>query len=506
MILIVDFGSQYSQLIVRRFRNMGVYSLLCAPDEVQKYIKRYNPSGIVLSGGPADIYEKNAPFIELKKIDVGIPILGICYGMHLIARWFGGKIECAKVGEYGFTKIRLEKESLLFNDCPKEFIVWMSHRNSVVGIPKDFELLSLSESNHIAAMQHKEREIYALQFHPEVKHTEYGLQILKNFAFEMCKEKSNWSMKDFIKKEIKEIREKVGNKKVICAVSGGVDSTVMAVFLNKAIGDNLTCIFVNNGLLRKNESEEVLKRFKLLGIKINYIDAAEKFLTALKGITDPEEKRKIIGKIFLDIFEEVSADYDFLAQGTLYPDVIESVNFKGPSATIKTHHNRVEGIFTFIKKGKVIEPLKELFKDEVRELGKELGLPHEILWRHPFPGPGLGIRIIGEITKEKLNMLREADAILIDELKKNNWYYKVWQAFVVLLPVKSVGVMGDTRTYEYTAVIRVVESMDGMTADWVKLPYEILGKISNRIVNEVRGINRVVYDISSKPPATIEWE
>lgn len=508
MILIVDFGSQYSQLIARRIRSKEVLAVLCSPDpeEVAERIKEYQPQALILSGGPANVYDAESPKCPDIVWDFQGPILGICYGMQLIAHHFNGKVQTAEKGEYGFSELEIFDDDLLFKECPPSSTVWMSHKDSVTEPPLDFSVIARTPSC-IAGIRANNRPIWGIQFHPEVKHSEHGMQMIENFIFKAANAQRNWSMKNFINREIEEIRQRVGDKKVVCAVSGGVDSTVMACLLYKALGDQLTCMFVNNGVLRKDEELNVQERFRnILKIPLIYLDEEELFLDRLKDIDDPEEKRKVIGKSFIDVFYKKVNDFDFLAQGTLYPDVIESVNFKGPSQTIKTHHNRVPEVMELIRQGRIIEPLRELFKDEVRLLGKELGIDHDMLWRHPFPGPGLAIRILGDVSKERLDILRLADAILIDELRKTGWYAKIWQAFAVLLPVKSVGVMGDCRTYEYTCALRMVESTDGMTADWVKLPYDILGRISTRIVNEVQGINRVVYDVSSKPPATIEWE
>ena len=510
-ILILDFGSQYTQLIARRVREMNVYCEIHSFNISIEKILEFSPKGIILSGSPSSVLNENAPIMDKKIFELNLPILGICYGLQLITKYFEGKVEDTVKKEYGKAKLILEQENKLFNNVFKgqSFInVWMSHGDKVLKIPPDFEIIAKTLNSPIAAIKHKSKPIYALQFHPEVMHTEDNNQILNNFVMNICKANANWTAKNFISEELNRIRKLVGNKQVICGLSGGVDSSVVALLLHKAIGNNLTCIFVNNGLLRLNEVKEVREIFKE-NYKINlvYVDAGKRFLDALQGVVEPERKRKIIGKLFIEIFEEEGnkiGKINFLAQGTLYPDVIESISFKGPSATIKSHHN-VGGLPEKMNL-KLIEPLHELFKDEVREVGKELGLIDKILYRHPFPGPGLAIRIIGEITKEKCDILREADNIAMAELKSNDQYDKIWQAFCVLLPVKTVGVMGDERSYENVVAFRAVTSSDGMTADWSKIPYDILGKISNRIINEVKGINRVVYDISSKPPATIEWE
>jgi len=515
MILILDFGSQYTQLIARRIRELNVY---CEIHPFNVDITKFNNvKGVIFSGGPDSVYEKNSPKIKSYQLDYivnnKIHILGICYGMQLLTYILDGEVVHSRIHEYGLSKIKIISDSLLFKDVPKETIVWMSHGDIIKKLPLGFKTIAVTENNLIASAEDVEKNIYLLQFHPEVKHTEYGIQIIKNFVFEICKEKPLWQMKSFVETSIEEIKNIVGNKPAISAISGGVDSSVASTLVYKAIGKNLHCIFVDNGLLRYGEKERVEKIFKpIFGENLYIVNAEKIFLSKLKGITDPEKKRKIIGKTFIEVFEQqakkiekkIKKKIEFLVQGTLYPDVIESVSVKGPSRTIKTHHN-VGGLPKRLK-FKLIEPLKFLFKDEVRKLGKELGLPDEILYRHPFPGPGLAVRIIGEITKSRLELLKKADKIIEEEIKQTGWYEKVWQCFGVLLPVKTVGIMGDKRTYENVLAIRCVESQDAMTADWVKLPYDLLGKISNRIINEVRGINRVVYDISSKPPATIEWE
>lgn len=515
MIVILDFGSQYTQLIARRIREFNVY---CEIHPYNINISNFkNLKGVVFSGGPDSVYEKNSPKIKFPHLEYllehKIPILGICYGMQFLTYILNGEVIYSKVHEYGFSNIKLIHNSLLFSNIPKESVVWMSHGDTIKSLPTGFKSIAVTENNLIAAAQNVKKNIYLLQFHPEVKHTEYGIQILKNFVFEICKEEPSWQMKNFVDTSIEEIKNLVGDKPAICAISGGVDSSVVSTLVYRAIGDNLHCVFVDNGLLRYGEKERVEKIFSPIFGKNLYIVNAEKiFLSKLKGITDPEEKRKIIGKTFIYVFEQearkiekkINKKIEFLVQGTLYPDVIESISVKGPSKTIKTHHN-VGGLPKKLK-FKLIEPFKFLFKDEVRKLGKELDLPDEIIYRHPFPGPGLAVRIIGEITKQSLELLRKADKIIEEEIKQSGFYEKIWQCFGVLLPVKTVGIMGDKRTYENVLAIRCVESQDAMTADWVKLPYDLLGKISNRIINEVRGINRVVYDISSKPPATIEWE
>ncbi|WP_038057702.1 glutamine-hydrolyzing GMP synthase [Thermodesulfobacterium hydrogeniphilum] len=509
-ILVLDFGSQTTQLIARRIREQGVYSEINPCFVSLEEIKAFNPSGIIFSGGPSSVYDKDAPKIDPKIFDLNIPILGICYGAQLISYLLGGKVEKSNKREYGPAYIEILEENKLLKGLGKgnKYKVWMSHSDRIEKLPEGFYTLAKTEHSPFAAVAHKIKPIYGVQFHPEVAHTEIGLQIFKNFVFEICKCQADWNMPSFIEKTVEEIRHKVkANERVICALSGGIDSTVTALLVHKAIGDRLIPIFVNNGVLRKNEPEEVLKLMKELGLKVHYVDASAIFLEKLKGVEDPEKKRRIIGETFIEIFEKEGKKFEkvvYLAQGTLYPDVIESVSFRGPSVTIKTHHN-VGGLPERMNL-KLIEPLRELFKDEVRKIAEVLGLPKHIIWRQPFPGPGLAIRIIGEVTKDKLDILREADAIVTEEMLKSGWYYKVWQSFAVLLPIKTVGVMGDYRTYEYVIAIRCVESQDAMTADWVKLPYELLERLSNRIINEVKGVNRVVYDISSKPPATIEWE
>ena len=507
-IVILDFGSQYNQLIARRVREMGVYAeVVPFHEDIDKILER-NPKGIILSGGPASVYAKGAPTLDKRIFDANIPILGLCYGMQLITHLHGGEVERADKQEFGKASLKLDKkDSLIFKNIPDNTIVWMSHADHVNKMAEGFEIIAHTDSS-IAAIENRDKKIYAFQYHPEVTHSEHGFEMLKNFVFEIAGAKKNWSMENYIETTVKEIKEKVGNKKVILGLSGGVDSSVAAMLINKAIGKQLTCIFVDTGLLRKNEAKHVMDIYaQNFDMNIKCINAEERFLSKLKGVEDPEEKRKIIGKEFIEVFNEEAIklkDAEFLAQGTIYPDVIESVSVKGPSVTIKSHHN-VGGLPEDLN-FKLLEPLRELFKDEVRKVGRELGIPDYMVDRHPFPGPGLGIRILGEVTKEKADILREADDIFIEELRKEGLYSKVSQAFVVLLPVKSVGVMGDERTYEYTAVLRSANTIDFMTATWSRLPYEFLEKVSNRILNEVKGINRLTYDISSKPPATIEWE
>ena len=507
-IVILDFGSQYNQLIARRVREMGVYAEVVPYFEDLEKIKARNPKGIILSGGPASVYLEGAPTVDKAMFDLGIPILGICYGMQLTQHLLGGEVAKADKQEFGKAEVIIDdKESPFFYGIEDNTQVWMSHGDHVTKIAPGFEKIAHTDSS-IATLYNAERNIYNVQFHPEVTHSVDGHQMLKNFVFDVCKCEENWSMGNYIEQTVKEIKETVGDKKVILALSGGVDSSVAAVLIHKAIGDQLSCFFVDTGLMRKNEAEKVMKTYgEHYHMNIECVEAEDRFLNKLKGVSDPETKRKIIGHEFIAIFDEQKQKMkgaEFLAQGTIYPDVIESQSVKGPSATIKSHHN-VGGLPEEMD-FKLLEPLRELFKDEVRKVGRELGIPDHMIDRHPFPGPGLGIRIIGAVDKEKADILREADDIFISELRAANLYQKVSQAFVVLLPVKSVGVMGDERTYEYTAVLRSADTIDFMTATWSHLPYEFLGKVSNRIINEVKGINRLAYDISSKPPATIEWE
>ncbi len=508
-VLILDFGSQYTQLIARRIREEKVYCEIYPCTLPLESIQTFAPQAIVLSGGPASVLAKNSPKIDKKIFSLGIPVLGICYGLQLMAHLLGGKVVKALKREYGQALLHVtDHSSLLLEGLSESTVVWMSHGDSISKIPPGFQIVGQTANGIIAAIADREKKLFALQFHPEVVHTEQGRQILKNFLFKIAGTLPDWSMGSFIKDEVKRINYKISKDRVILGLSGGVDSSVAAVLIHQAIGNQLTCIFINNGLLRKGEAEKVQKLFsRHYHIKLKYVDASSLFLKALKGVVDPEEKRKIIGKVFIQVFEREAKKIKgarWLAQGTLYPDVIESVSFKGPSAVIKSHHN-VGGLPKTMGL-KLLEPFRELFKDEVRSVGRELGMPDEIINRHPFPGPGLAIRILGDVTPERLRLVREADAIVMEEIKGSGWYEKLWQSFAVLLPIKSVGVMGDERTYEHVCALRIVRSEDGMTADWVDLPHPLLGRIANRIINEVKGINRVVYDITSKPPGTIEWE
>ncbi|HET9370955.1 MAG TPA: glutamine-hydrolyzing GMP synthase [Vicinamibacterales bacterium] len=506
-IVVLDFGSQFTQLIARRLREMAVYTVILPPSTPVAEIERRKPVGIILAGGPMSVDEPGAPHPDPKTFELGLPTLGICYGMQLMTAAFGGKVGSAPHREYGFASVSHESGAALFRGVPSPLKVWASHGDFVASAPQGFEVVATSANAPVSAIQSPDRKMYGLLFHPEVAHTEHGSEILRNFAFDVCGCTGDWTMGSFVDESVARIRERVGDGRVVCGLSGGVDSTVAAMLIHRAIGDRLTCIFVDNGLLRQNEAEQVRTRFERLALPLDFVDASDLFLERLAGVTDPERKRKIIGATFIDVFEKRAnelGEFDFLAQGTLYPDVIESVSVVGPSAAIKSHHN-VGGLPERMK-FKLVEPLRELFKDEVREVGRKLGLEDEFVWRQPFPGPGLAVRLLGPITRERLDLLRRADAIVAEEMRGSGWYRRLWQSFAVLLPVQSVGVMGDGRTYEYTAAIRAVESRDGMTADWARLPHDLLGTISSRIVNEVRGINRVVYDISSKPPATIEWE
>jgi GMP synthase (glutamine-hydrolysing) len=509
MILIIDFGSQYNQLIARRVRENHVYCLIEPPTIKTGAIKRLDPEGIILSGGPSSIYEKNSPKMDAAVFKLGIPILGICYGMQFMVAALGGSVKRAARREYGFAELVIKSQTGFFQGIHKKAQCWMSHGDSIVRLPRGFRVLASTESTPLAAAMHRKRRLIGVQFHPEVAHTPTGKQMLQNFLFGVCGCARSWSMRSFARTAVEDIRRSVGDKKVILGLSGGVDSSVTAMLLHKSIHNQLTCIFVDNGLLRKNEARKLKTTLKQhLNINIRFANARLKFLNALAKVTDPEKKRKIIGRIFMEVFEAEAQKIkgaEFLAQGTLYPDVIESMSaFGGPTSVIKSHHN-VGGLPRKMKL-KLIEPLRYLFKDEVRLLGKELGLPDDLVWRQPFPGPGLAVRILGEVTRRRLRILREVDDVLLEEIKNAGYYKKLWQSFAVLLPLKSVGVMGDQRTYEHIVAIRAVNSKDAMTADWAKLPHKLLGKISNRIINEVDGVNRVVYDISSKPPSTIEWE
>lgn len=509
IVLILDFGSQYTQLIARKVRECGVYAEIHPFNILLEKIKQINPIGVIFSGGPASVYSDEAPHSTAEIFNLGLPILGICYGLQLIAYQNNGEVNKSAKREFGRAELIIDKpQNPLFYGLSQEIEVWMSHGDSLTKIPEGFEIIAHTQNAPICAVSNEQRKIYGVQFHPEVHHTPLGITILKNFVFGICNANGGYNVASFIQESIKDIREKVGESKVICGLSGGVDSSVAAVLIHQAIGDNLLCIHIDNGVMRKDESAQVVQLFKeKLKIPLEFVDASNLFLNKLATVSDPEKKRKIIGGTFIEVFEQEAknfSDAKFLAQGTLYPDVIESVSFKGPSVTIKSHHN-VGGLPERMNL-KLLEPFRELFKDEVRAVGRELGLPDEFIDRHPFPGPGLAVRVLGEVTKERCDILRLADEIFIQELYGSEQYDKVWQAFAVLLPVSSVGVMGDERTYDNVCAIRAVTSTDGMTADWARIPYDVLAKVSNRIINEVRGINRVVYDISSKPPATIEWE
>ncbi len=509
MILIIDFGSQYNQLIARRVRECKVYSRIVPPTITLREIKEINPRGLILSGGPASIYEKDSPKIDKSIFKLGIPVLGICYGMQFMAHAMGGEVKPAKKREYGFAELDIKHRATIFKGLDRQIQCWMSHGDSIVKLPGGFSAVASTGNTKIAAMVHRRKKLYGLQFHPEVEHTPQGKAIIRSFLFDICGSTPSWTMKSFAREAVSQIRETVGDAKVILGLSGGVDSSVAAMLIHKAIGKHLTCIFIDNGVLRLDEAQQLKKSLRQhLDINIRFVSAKTRFLSALSGVTDPEKKRKIIGRVFMEVFEAEAKKIKkaaFLAQGTLYPDIIESQSaFGGPTAVIKSHHN-VGGLPKKMKL-KLVEPLKQLFKDEVRLLGKTLKLPGDLIWRQPFPGPGLAIRIIGAVTRKRLSILRQADALLLDEIRKAGYYRRLWQSFAVLLPIKSVGVMGDMRTYENIVAIRAVTSKDAMTADWARLPHKLLARISNRIINEADGVNRVVYDISSKPPSTIEWE
>lgn len=511
-VLVLDFGSQYTQLIARRLRENRVYCEIERPDLPAAEIRRRRPVGIVLSGGPQSVYDDGAVRPDPEVFDLGVPVLGICYGMHLMAQELDGEVASAQEREYGRAEIEIEEPGLLFEGLTGPETVWMSHGDRVDRLPAGFRVTASTRNAPVVGFENPERKLYGIQFHPEVSHTVSGGDVLRNFLYEACGAKGDWRMASVLEESVASIRSTVGDGRVLCGLSGGVDSSVTASLLTRAVGDRMTAVFVDNGVLRKNEAVQVLHSLKDgLGIPVVAVDARERFLSALAGVTDPEEKRRIIGRVFIEVFESEAerleaegGAFDFLAQGTLYPDVIESVSVKGPSAVIKTHHN-VGGLPERLG-FELIEPLRQLFKDEVRQLGRELGLPEDLLMRHPFPGPGLAVRILGEVTAERVAVLQEADAIFIEELRESGWYEKTSQAFAVLLPVQSVGVMGDYRTYADVVALRSVSTLDFMTADWSPLPYELLGRAANRIVNEVDGVNRVVYDITSKPPGTIEWE
>ncbi len=509
-ILILDFGSQYTQLIARRVREAKVYCEIFPFNAGLDKIRAFRPKGLILSGGPSSVYDAGAPLIDRSHLEIGVPVLGICYGMQLITHILGGAVAKSQKREYGRAELNIDKDAGLFAEIgggASKTVVWMSHGDRIEKMPAGFTAIAHTDNSPTAAMADEKRKFYGVQFHPEVAHTPQGTQILRNFVYTICGCKPSWTMASFVDYSVSEIQKAVGTQQAVCGLSGGVDSSVAAVLVHKAIGKQLTCIFVNNGVLRKDEAGKVQETFKDMGLNLKYVDASSQFLNKLKGVEDPEKKRKIIGNTFIEVFEKEAHELGgagFLVQGTLYPDVIESVSFKGPSAVIKSHHN-VGGLPEKMKL-KLVEPLRELFKDEVRAIGRELKMPDDIIDRQPFPGPGLAIRILGEVTEARLGILREADAIVIEEIKKAGLYKEIWQSFAVLLPIKTVGVMGDERTYENVVAIRAVTSQDGMTADWAKLPYGLMGTLSNRIINEVKGVNRVVLDISSKPPSTIEWE
>ncbi len=506
LVLVLDFGGQYNQLIARRVRELSVYSEMVPYDISYEEIRAKNPQAIILTGGPANVHSEDAPTCDPRIFNMGIPVLGICYGMQLLASQLGGDVEASQLREYGRSYLTVLENDMLFAGLAREMQVWMSHGDSIKRVPEGFRITARTDNCSVAAMSFPERKLYGVQFHPEVRHTSYGIEILKNFLFKVCLLKGDWNLSDFISETVEDIKSKVGKKKVLCALSGGVDSSVAAVLAHKAVGEQLVCVFVDNGLMRKGEAEQVIEIFRdQMKMNLIFVQAERRFLTRLEGVRDPERKRKIIGEEFIRVFEEEKSklgDIEYLVQGTVYPDVIESGT--RTAHTIKTHHN--VGGLPEVMDFKLIEPLRLLFKDEVRIIGEKLGIPEEIVWRQPFPGPGLGVRVLEEVTKEKLDILREADAIVREEIEKAGFKKDIWQAFAVLPPVRSVGVMGDARTYAYPVIIRVVTSDDAMTAEWARLPYELLDVMSRRIVNEVDGVNRVVYDITSKPPGTIEWE
>lgn len=520
-ILILDFGSQYTQVIARRIRECQVYSEIVPYNISAAEMAKLKPKGLILSGGPASVNDKGAPLGDPQMFSLGIPVLGICYGMQLMAHHLQGQVEFSPRREYGPGILHITERSPIFDGISQQIDIWSSHGDKLTALPKGFRTIGRTENSAFGAIEDTERKLYGLQFHPEVAHTPRGKEILQNFVYHICHCPMDWTMRSFIEESCDRVRAQVGDQKVVLGLSGGVDSSVTAALLHRAIGDQLTCIFVNNGLLRAREEEMVQRVFgENFHVRLKYVDASQRFLKALDGVTDPEQKRKIIGNEFIEVFQHATEElleedrkngarkhggYKFLAQGTLYPDVIESISIDGnPAQVIKSHHN-VGGLPEKMH-FELVEPVRQLFKDEVRQAGLQLGLPPEVVYRQPFPGPGLAVRILGEVTTERLSILREADTIVQSEMEAADWYYKVWQSFAVLLPIQSVGVMGDQRTYENTVALRIVESLDGMTADWVRIPYELLARISNRICNEVKGVNRVVFDISSKPPSTIEWE